>query len=184
MRKERLVSKGHQACLELLDSPIPSKDLLGDQAPLAPQDCGDYLARKAHLESRASQECQEKVYVCTDFCLPTRKGPLQHEDMSILPTILILTPFPGYPRQSPLFESHRSFHSFLNTPSFGPLFTLSPPHGQLPPLQLPTTSAHPSGLSQVPAPPEVPGLPPSWHTIFLITYWSCMSLILCKIVGT
>ncbi|KAK2497820.1 hypothetical protein MC885_005254 [Smutsia gigantea] len=42
--KERLASLGHQACLDLLASPAPSRDLLGHQAPLAPQDCGAYLA--------------------------------------------------------------------------------------------------------------------------------------------
>ena len=42
--KERLATPGHQACLELLASPASSRDLVGDQAPLAPQDYGAYLA--------------------------------------------------------------------------------------------------------------------------------------------
>lgn len=42
--KERLAALGHQACLELLDSPAQSGDLLGDQDSLALQDYGVYLA--------------------------------------------------------------------------------------------------------------------------------------------
>lgn len=83
-------------------------------------------------------------------------------------------PFPKSPRQSPLFEFHRSFHPFLNTHFFGPLFMLSPDMANFLLCNC-LKPAHPSGI------PGAYSSRSPWASTMLAHYPSHYLLALCGI---
>lgn len=73
---------------------------MGDLAPLALQDYEGYLARKAPLESWASQELQEKVYVCKIFTFPLGRVLYSKQICPNCPPF-DPSPFPSSPQKNP-----------------------------------------------------------------------------------